>query len=119
MGENAVSAELWLLADDVASCRYSPPLTPTMKAVLRALKAAGEEVTSTFLYSVIPCSCEATRRQLSRLMKVGWVERVRCEGGGARVFYRLTPAGLVVVNEWEADVRRALSRIRHANLGVL
>lgn len=119
MSEDAVSAELWLLADDVASCRYSPPLTPTMKAVLRALKAAGKEVTSTFLYGVIPCSCEATRRQLSRLMKVGWVERVRCEAGGVRVFYRLTLAGLLVVNEWEADVRRAVMRIRNVHLSVL
>lgn len=118
MMQRSFSAQVWLLADDLASCAYSPPLMPTMKAVLRVLQVAQNAVTSSQMYELVPCSPEAIRSQLSRLRAAGWVEVVRRERGGARVFYRLTDAGRRVVDEWGADVVRAAERIGRSSLSV-
>lgn len=116
MSESEIGADVWLLADDVASCRHTPPLQPTMKAILRVLYVKGE-VSSSELYRLIPCSQEAIRGQLARLRRVGALERVLVEGRHT-VVYRLSAGGLLSVKGWLEDVvrvARRLQRLTQAN----
>lgn len=110
MSESSIGADVWLLADDVASCKHTPPLQPTMKAILRVLYVRGE-VSSSELYQMIPCSQEAIRGQLARLRRAGSLERVRRDGLHA-VVYRLSAGGLLSVKGWMADVVRVAKKLQ-------
>lgn len=110
MAEKGFSAEVWSLANDVASCRHTPPLQPTMRAVLRVLYMCGE-VSSSEMYAMIPCSVEAIRSQLARLREAGYLEVVRKKWGNRQWCYRLSPAGLLSVEAWQRDVVVAAERL--------
>ena len=105
-------AALFCLADDLVSCGATPPLQPTMKGLLRALWLHGE-LSSSELYSLVPCADNTLRAQLSRLRAVGDVEGER-RGRGPWVVYRLTVCGRLAVEQWHADVLRKVEALRAA-----
>ena len=103
---------LIVLAGDCAACGVTPPLQPTMCAVMRMLGLLGA-MTLAELANVIPCSVEALRQQLSRLMRCGLVaKQVERRDGKPVVMYKLTPSGTITLQGWMADTEKFLKRLQ-------
>lgn len=103
---------LIVLAGDCAACGMTPPLQPTMSSVIRMLGLLGS-MTLTELANVIPCSVEALRQQLSRLMRCGLVtKKVERRDGKPVGVYKLTPSGTITLQGWMADTEKFLKRIQ-------
>ena len=103
---------LIVLAGDCAACGMTPPLQPTMSSVIRMLGLLGA-MTLSELANVIPCSVEALRQQLSRLMRCGLVtKKVERHDGKPVGVYKLTPSGTITLQGWMADTEKFLKRIQ-------
>lgn len=102
---------LIVLAGDCAACGMTPPLHPTMSSVIRMLGLLGA-MTLSELANVIPCSVEALRQQLSRLMRCGLVtKKVERRDGKPVGVYKLTPGGTITLQGWMADTEKFLNKI--------
>ncbi|WP_354832423.1 helix-turn-helix domain-containing protein [Akkermansia muciniphila] len=102
---------LIVLAGDCAACSVTPPIQPTMSSVMRMLGLLGA-MTLSELADIIPCSLEALRQQLSRLMRCGLVsKKVEKRDGKPVGMYKLTPSGTITLQGWMADTEKFLKKI--------
>lgn len=103
---------LIVLAGDCAACSATPPIQPTMSSVIRMLGLLGA-MTLSDLGNLVPCSLEALRQQLSRLMRCGLVtKKIEKRDGKPVSVYRLTPSGSITLTGWMADTEKFFKMIQ-------
>lgn len=110
--------ELYLqgLAWDCVAAGQRPPLQPTTCAIIRLVAMVGS-VRFSQLCECIPCSEDAVKQQLSRLVRAGVLEKryAEDEAGVKRRFYVLSQGGVRMVLTWRKEHGRVLEKLRRMN----
>lgn len=107
------------LAWDCVAAGQKPPLHPTTCAIIRLVALLGAARFSQ-LCDVIPCSEDAVKQQLSRLVRAGVLEKryAEDEAGERRKFYVLSAGGVRMVLTWRREHGRVLEKLRSTNYEV-
>lgn len=100
------------LAWDCVAAGMKPPLQPTTCAVIRFVALLGA-VSFRQMCEVIPCSEDALKQQVSRLVRSGVLDKVSTDSaGGKRRVYVLGPGGRRMVLTWIRERDRLLVKLR-------
>lgn len=97
------------LAWDCVAAGQRPPLHPTTCAVLRLVALVGA-CRFALMCEVVPCSEDALRQQVSRLVRAGVLVKERQADGHG--LYRLSGGGVRMVLQWEREHARVLAKLK-------